>query len=197
MHELLINYTKALGKKVLVGNRELILKSISLDHLLCMNGSPEPIPVAIDECKIICSSREEALEKGLKLDTVVVKVGENYEPGYLVETDWQKEKAVINAACNDSGIPVEMLTVKTRKRAVVNARQIVLSVRHLLLDLSQSEAGLPYKKDHATVLHSVKTVKNLLDTDKVFQRRYRRTFLVIKSKFKNAELHFNLNYLNQ
>jgi chromosomal replication initiator protein len=67
-------------------------------------------------------------------------------------------------------IPVELMHSKTRKREIVQARQISMyfskSLTKSSLALIGSQIG---GKDHATVLHACKTVNNLLETDKRFR----------------------------
>ncbi len=72
--------------------------------------------------------------------------------------------------CDFYGLPLEQLHSKTRKREIVQARQIAMyfSKKHTkssLVTIGQ-QCG---NKDHATVLHACKTVANLMDTDKEFR----------------------------
>ena len=63
-----------------------------------------------------------------------------------------------------------MLTSKTRKREIVQARQIAMFFAKNLTKSSLATIGTSIGgKDHATVLHACKTVNNLLETDKGFR----------------------------
>lgn len=56
---------------------------------------------------------------------------------------------------------------KSRKREIVMARQIAMYLAKKYTEASSSQIGMQIgKKDHATVLHACKIVKNLLDVDK-------------------------------
>jgi chromosomal replication initiator protein len=67
-------------------------------------------------------------------------------------------------------IPIEMINSKTRKREVVQARQIAMFFAKALTKNSLATIGLHCgNKDHATVLHACRTVNNLLETDKNFK----------------------------
>ncbi len=67
-------------------------------------------------------------------------------------------------------IPVESITGKSRKRNIVIARQLGIYFSKKMTDLSLKEIGRKFgNRDHATVLHSIKTVNNLLDTDNLFE----------------------------
>jgi hypothetical protein len=59
---------------------------------------------------------------------------------------------------------------KTRKREIVQVRQISMYFSRELTELSLSKIGLKHgEKDHATVDHSHKTVSNLYGSDKSYR----------------------------
>jgi len=67
-------------------------------------------------------------------------------------------------------LPIELLKSKTRKREVVQARQIAMYFSKSLTKASLANIGLHCGgKDHATVLHACRTVNNLMETDKRFK----------------------------
>lgn len=67
-------------------------------------------------------------------------------------------------------IPIDSLQLKTRKREILQARQIAMYFSKLLTKSSLASIGAQIgNKDHATVLHACKTVNNLYDTDKFFR----------------------------
>ena len=72
--------------------------------------------------------------------------------------------------CNYFNLTLESLKSKTRKRNIVQARQLSMYfakklTKHSLAYIGAQSGG----KDHATVLHACKTVGNLSDTDKNFR----------------------------
>ena len=68
-------------------------------------------------------------------------------------------------------LSVEELQSKTRKRHVVQARQLAMFFAKKYTKLSLASIGkLIGKRDHATVLHACKTVDNLNETDKQFRK---------------------------
>lgn len=72
--------------------------------------------------------------------------------------------------CEYFGLPSDVLQTKTRKREIVQARQIAMFFSKSLTKSSLSTIGsIIGGKDHATVLHACKTVNNLKDTDKRFK----------------------------
>ena len=69
-------------------------------------------------------------------------------------------------------IDINLLTKKTRKREVVEARQVLMKYRKEMMKLSLAQAAEPFGKDHATAIHAIKTVNNLLETDSNFRVKY-------------------------
>jgi chromosomal replication initiator protein len=72
--------------------------------------------------------------------------------------------------CDYFELPIEMLKSKTRKREVVQARQISMYFAKKMTKSSLANIGAHCGgKDHATVLHACRTVLNLSETDKSFK----------------------------
>ncbi|MCK5137054.1 MAG: chromosomal replication initiator protein DnaA [Bacteroidales bacterium] len=72
--------------------------------------------------------------------------------------------------CNYYNIGLEQLQSKTRKREIVQARQVAMFFSKSLTKSSLATIGSQIGgKDHATVLHACKTVNNLIETDKRFR----------------------------
>ena len=66
---------------------------------------------------------------------------------------------------------VETLQSKTRKRHIVQARQLAMYFAKKYTKASLASIGSQIgKRDHATVLHACKTVDNLSTTDKQFRK---------------------------
>ncbi len=72
--------------------------------------------------------------------------------------------------CDYFNIPIDLVLSKTRKREIVQARQVAMFFSKSLTKSSLTTIGSRIGgKDHATVLHACKTVNNLIDTDKHFR----------------------------
>ena len=72
--------------------------------------------------------------------------------------------------CDYFGLPVDLMKSKTRKREVVQARQVTMYFAKSLTKSSLSAIGSYCGgKDHATVLHACRTVNNLMETDKKYR----------------------------
>ena len=77
---------------------------------------------------------------------------------------------IINIVCDYFNIPLEQLALNTRKRQVVEARQIARFLAKKYSNASLAAIGKQCgNKDHATVHHACKTVTDRLDTDKQFK----------------------------
>ncbi len=72
--------------------------------------------------------------------------------------------------CDYFDMPIELLKSKTRKREIVQARQLAMYFAKQLTKSSLASIGAQCgNKDHATVLHACRTVNNLAETDKRFR----------------------------
>ncbi len=72
--------------------------------------------------------------------------------------------------CDYFGLPVDQINTKTRRREIVQARQLAMYFSKKHTKSSLATIGLHCgNKDHATVLHACKTVSNLIETDKNFR----------------------------
>jgi chromosomal replication initiator protein len=72
--------------------------------------------------------------------------------------------------CDYFNLPVDLINSKTRKRDVVQARQLAMYFSKKHTKASLSYIGLHCgNKDHATVMHACRTINNLIETDKQFK----------------------------
>ncbi|MEF9931544.1 MAG: chromosomal replication initiator protein DnaA, partial [Bacteroidales bacterium] len=76
-----------------------------------------------------------------------------------------------NTVCEYFGITTESMISKTRKREIVQARQIAMYFGRNLTKTSLASIGSQIGgKDHATVLHACNTVCDLIETDRNFKQ---------------------------
>ena len=72
--------------------------------------------------------------------------------------------------CDYFNLPLDLINSKTRKREIVQARQLAMYFSKKHTKSSLATIGLHCgNKDHATVLHACRTVNNLIETDKQFR----------------------------
>ncbi|MEO1263252.1 MAG: chromosomal replication initiator protein DnaA [Bacteroidota bacterium] len=75
-----------------------------------------------------------------------------------------------NLVADHFKVPVEKLGGKTRKRQFVIARQLSMYLAKHLTDKSLKAIGEMFGgRDHSTVIYSIKTVQDLMETDLVFK----------------------------
>ena len=82
------------------------------------------------------------------------------------------EELIEETVCKVFEEEARFLYVRTRKRTVVVARQVCMTLIYRLLDLTSAQTGAIYDLDHSTVLYACKTVDNLYDTDKAFRYKF-------------------------
>ena len=74
------------------------------------------------------------------------------------------------AVCDYFDVPIEKLAEKTRKRAIVQARQLSMYFAKEFTNNSLKAIGSYFGgRDHSTVIHSCQAVRNLIDTDDDFR----------------------------
>ena len=80
-------------------------------------------------------------------------------------------ESIQGAVCKYFGITREIMLSKTRKREIVQARQIAMYLGRSLTKTSLAAIGAQIGgKDHATVLHACNTVNDLIETDRNFKQ---------------------------
>ena len=77
---------------------------------------------------------------------------------------------IVNVVCGHLNIATEEFYSKSKKREMVQARQLAMHFAKKYTKCSLATIGQQCGgKDHATVIHALKTVSNLLETDKQFR----------------------------
>ncbi len=102
---------------------------------------------------------------------------------------------LVKIICYYFGFKPEILNSKTRKREIVQLRQICHYFANEYLDKNKYPSGKIGKeignKDHATVLYSIKIINNLIETDKYFASDIESIDNIIKynlSRLKACEI---------
>lgn len=83
---------------------------------------------------------------------------------------------IISKECD---IPIPAIRSKIRNREIVFARQLFCWTAHKYFtkpyDLSLATIGGAILRNHSTVIHSIKTINNLIETNRHIQRRVENT----------------------
>ena len=95
------------------------------------------------------------------------------------KTEDGRKDAIINI-CKDHFRPNDIMNnIDTRMRPVVERRMMtMLLLRNFANKLSLTDIAQVFRKDHATALHAIKTMRNLIETDVRLQTQY----IVLKNK---------------
>src|SRR3954469_25050822 len=79
-------------------------------------------------------------------------------------------ESIQKMVCEYFDVPYDKLLQKTRKREIVQARQITMYLAKSFTKNSLKTIGEHFGgRDHTTVIHSCQTVKDLMDTDSMFR----------------------------
>lgn len=113
---------------------------------------------------------------------IQLKIGKIYNDEDFI--DEVNDLQLIKVICNVNEVDFEQLTKRFtyRKREFVECRQMYFYFKKRMSNLSLEKIGSFFNKDHATVLHSVKSVNNLIDTDANYRARVNK----IKTRIKNS-----------
>ena len=91
-------------------------------------------------------------------------------PRALVEPE-----TLIAMVAREFNIPLEQITSPSRRREIVQARQIAMFLLRNELDVAFTQIGALFGgRDHATAMHSVTRAETLLQTDDDIQRKVER-----------------------
>lgn len=79
-------------------------------------------------------------------------------------------QSIQETVCKYFNLELSAIQTNSRKREIVQARQITMFLAKKYTDCSFSHIGkIVGKKDHATVLHACKTIKDQMETNKTFR----------------------------
>ena len=90
---------------------------------------------------------------------------------------------IVETVCKHYGLDTASIQTKSRKHEVVQARQIAMFLAKDNTDFSTARIGkLIGNRDHATVLHAFKTIKELEEVDKNFHEELEEIRIALKNK---------------
>lgn len=92
-------------------------------------------------------------------------------------------ETIISKVCEHYNIEESVIQTKSRKREIVQARQIAMFLAKKYTDHSMSKIGqFIAKRDHATVLYACKAIEGLIEVDKNFKNEIEEIEATIKRK---------------
>lgn len=96
---------------------------------------------------------------GLKTNSVIPNMNRQH-PSYIE-----------SIVCNYFDVHLSKLSGSRRYRDIVFARQVVMFLMRRYTKMSLKNIGIRYKKDHTTVIHSLRTLNNLMETDPIIRQK--------------------------
>jgi len=87
------------------------------------------------------------------------------------------------AVCDEMNVNVDLIETKTRKKEIVQARQIIQFIVKYQTKWSLEKVGLFVgSKNHATIMHSLRTVRNLYETDKFYRKNVDKILKILDAE---------------
>tara|TARA_R100000742_G_C4227724_1_gene49973 strand:+ start:24 stop:551 length:528 start_codon:yes stop_codon:yes gene_type:complete len=81
-------------------------------------------------------------------------------------------ESIVRAVENEYGVSFAMIKEQTRKRHIVEPRQIIMwALKELRPTMTLNSIAELFAKDHATVIHARKMVDQLIQTDQMYRER--------------------------
>lgn len=90
----------------------------------------------------------------------------------------EKSEIVLQEVCNFYNVDREKLSNPRRFRELVDIRAMYYKISHEITDSSIEEIGARVNRCHATVLHSIRSIGNLVEYDVKIRTEYD----ILKSK---------------
>ena len=113
--------------------------------------------------------------KNMKMVTVNFETVDAPEPVFVKREE--TIHAILEKVSDWSNTPIEVITMKTRERDIIELRQIAMYLSRKLTKISYKTIGLQIgNKNHATVMHACKTVRNLIETNREYEEKYIELF---------------------
>lgn len=121
-----------------------------------------------------CASLESRKAKLLKLEQLRKEVGE-LELASLTQNCNATSEAVCvmqivcEEVCLAFNLDMERLSRKSREQYIATPRQVVFYLGRELSDISLTGVGRIFHKDHGTILHGCRKIRDRMDTDPKFK----------------------------
>ena len=136
-----------------------------LAAVLCMAGAANGMA---QDWKSILSGVANAVINNREIDLALAK--RIISQAVHLEKKRLSVQMIQDIVCKYFNLEPAMIQTNSRKREVVQARQITMYLSKKYTDNSFSSIGkIVGKRDHATVLHACKTIKDQIETNKSFR----------------------------
>lgn len=156
---------RLIDRRRLNGNPTLAIPQNARDHLAArINATPRDLEGAFNQ--IVAQS--EFLGTPITLDTIRETLSDSrYAAGQRLTVD-----KIQRAVCEEFGVTLNDMVSKRRARAIARPRQVAMYLSKKLTKRSLPDIGRRFGgRDHTTVMHAVKRIKELRADDPTFNSR--------------------------
>ena len=77
------------------------------------------------------------------------------------------------AVASQWGITVKTMAKECRVESIVFPRQVAMYLTNRIVGLNQTHIGAIFHREHTTVSHAIKRVRNRMETDRTVEKRVR------------------------
>lgn len=102
--------------------------------------------------------------------------------------DNPRTQIILKVIKKHTNISFEEINIKSRKRKIVNTRQLMYYLMCKNTKNSLARIGTIFNQDHATVLHAKRATENIIDTDRYYRKIVEEIQKEITALFNGAEL---------
>lgn len=113
-----------------------------------------------------------------------------YITKYVIKKDRLPEDVISEVVCSKYFVPVDVIYKKTRKKDVVEPRQVVQTILRNGVGIRLESVGLRFSQDRATVLHALKASKTHYEVEPEFRTRFDKILSEVNSRL-------NTNYTSE
>ncbi len=103
---------------------------------------------------------------------------------------------IVELVCDISHLTRQELFSKARQRHLVDARRLAFALMRELFGLPYTTISKYFGKNHASIIHSIKLHKNLLEFDAIYRGRYTKIFRLMYQKYNEEVIDFLKDKLN-
>ena len=110
------------------------------------------------------------LNQGCTVNQTANKIMELFNPTIKLTTE---AKTIIKIVAKNMNVTVDAMVGKSRKREYVDARRMAMVlIKENIKDMSLSQIGKLFMRDHSTVIYAINTFYDLIEYNKNLRQIY-------------------------
>ena len=103
---------------------------------------------------------------------------------------------IVEVVCDITHLSRPELFSENRQRHLVDGRRLAFALIRELFGTPYTVIGKYFSKNHASIIHSLKMHKHLLDYDIIYRGRYTKIFRLMYAKYNEEVIDFLKDKLN-